>query len=147
MLRGPRGSRRSVLLSGAAAAVLLGAGAGSSTAATGFERFMALSRRLTGRASLDPLVGRQFYGALVGSQKSAALPTLLDADGTEPIGPAGTELERRIVEQWYTGVYQGGGALRRATYQGALMWPAMDLPAAPGVCQGELGFWSLPPAP
>jgi hypothetical protein len=109
-----------------------------------FERFMDLSRSLTGREQLDPLVGRLFFDALSESHGSAAVVERLLSDPlVEDVEAAA--LERRIVEQWYTGVYRSGGAAQRATYQGALMWQAMALRAAPGECQGELGFWSRPP--
>ena len=145
MAPGLPASRRGVLLGGVAWTALLMAGSRPLAAApTPFERFMALSRRLTGRQQLDPDLGAIFFDALMRSEDWApVLPRLLSAE--TPDDPRAAALEEAITLQWFTGVYRRGGSQRTATYQGALMWQAMDLRGAPGACQGDLGFWSRPP--
>jgi hypothetical protein len=99
-------------------------------------QFLALSTRLTGRAGLDPKVGRVYLTALL------AVPR-----NREPLAQRAPdpELEREIILAWYTGVYSANGQIRLATHSGALIWKALGTPA-PGTCAGEMGFWSRPPA-
>jgi hypothetical protein len=121
----------------------LGTGAWrGATAENSFDRFMDLSRQLTGQTMLDPIVGRLFYDALAQSEHAGALARLL-AEGKVDDDQAGA-LEEQIVLQWFTGIYRSGAATRTATYEGALMWSAMAVPGPPGFCHGGLGFWSQP---
>jgi hypothetical protein len=53
-------------------------------------------------------------------------------------------LEREIIQVWYTGTYKSGKEGRVAAYREALMWKAMGTPA-PGTCGGAFGFWARPP--
>jgi fructose 5-dehydrogenase small subunit len=146
MAQGLPASRRSILLGGVAWTVLLAAGSWRLAAApVSFERFMSLSRRLTGRQQLDPKVGKVFFDALVQSEDPAVvLARLLSAEMADD--PQAAALEEEIALQWFTGVYRRDGLQKTATYQGALMWQAMAVRGAPGACQGALGCWSRPPA-
>lgn len=113
-----------------------------------FDRFMALSRELTGRSHLDPQTGKLYFLALLQSEKFAPLleRRLIALANDAAKDDAGTaDLEGEILDQWYTGVYSTGASDEVATYEGALAWQAMALRGPPGMCHGELGFWSRPP--
>jgi hypothetical protein len=108
--------------------------------------FLRLSQRLLGRGSLDPQVASIYRTALVGVPEN--VPRLAQLASGKLKGAALTsahrELERTIVEWWYTGAYTINGEARLATHTGALVWSALGMPA-PGVCAGAFGAWSQPP--
>ena len=90
------------------------------------DAFVRLSESLVGRTNLDRDLAAIYFKALI-------------ADGA-----GGPQLERRIIECWYTGTYPVPGGRRVATHTGALMWTALGMPA-PGTCAGRFGAWATPP--
>jgi hypothetical protein len=100
------------------------AGPAPVTADVGFDRFMALSRLLTGVDDLDPELGRIYYAALGHDEHAAA-----DA----------------VVVAWYTGGIGVGREAAIVTYPGALAWSTLTFTKAPSVCGGGLGFWAAKP--
>jgi hypothetical protein len=112
-------------------------------AAASVDGFLALCSRLTGHRQLDPAVGRIYLDALLASPaRRGLLLDLLDGRGTSQ---AHADVERDIVEWWYTGLYDADGVRRVATHSGALVWQVLGRPA-PGACAGTTGDWSRPPA-
>jgi len=107
--------------------------------AISLQEFLALSRRLTGRAELDPKIGQIYLTALLAVPKNGELLAGLARGGSSR-----PELESEIILAWYTGVYQSGGQSRLATHTGALVWKALGT-SAPGTCVSEMGSWSREP--
>jgi Membrane bound FAD containing D-sorbitol dehydrogenase len=112
------------------------------------QEFLRLSQRLVGRTTLDAQVAATYRNALLAVP--ANIPLLADltrgaAPDSRPT-PERLDLERTIIEWWYTGRYTVGGEPRLATHTGALMWDAIGTPA-PGSCVGASNAWSRPPAP
>ena len=129
-------SRRTFLAALSSTAVVSVAGCASvlptrGAADVGLDRFMALSRRLTGVDDLDPELGRLYLAAL-------------EATGVWP-GRDERAAAEAIVVAWYTG---GVGAGREATivsYPAALAWSTLTFTKAPSVCGGGLGYWAARP--
>jgi hypothetical protein len=125
------------------------------------DRFMALSRALTGFDDLDDTeLGQVYLDAVssadelgdqldalyekAGMSESATDVTLDELesagafdDDTRPVADA-------ITTSWYTGRYDaGGGELVVATYINALAWQATDYRrTGPSSCSGATGNWS-----
>lgn len=110
------------------------------------DGFLALSARLTGRADLDPDLGRAYLAALQATPRTAPLLRQLVA-GTPAADrtPPHEALERAIIASWYTGVSDVGGQRQVVTHAGTLMWQVLGRPA-PGLCAGPTGAWAQPPA-
>ena len=100
--------------------------------------FLRLSERLAARRGLDAAVGATYLDALL------AVPGNGPRLATLARGVADPEMERTILECWYTGIYTINGERRVATHTGALMWMALGVPA-PSICGGLFGAWSQPP--
>jgi hypothetical protein len=112
-------------------------------AAFGIREFLALSQRLTGKASLDERLAAIYLEALLAVPGNAEVLARL-ARRSRTRTPAELGLEATVVEWWYTGAYEVGGARRVATHDGALMWQALGR-NPPGTCAGEFGAWARPP--
>ena len=54
-------------------------------------------------------------------------------------------LANKVIEYWYTGMYDSGGQAAVATYTDALAWQAITWATAPSNSQGAMGFWAEPP--
>ncbi|MEM7223972.1 MAG: sugar dehydrogenase complex small subunit [Pseudomonadota bacterium] len=130
-------TRREALLCGAAWML-----AGAIPTDTEVERFLELSRELTGEAELDPGLGRIYLQAL---RQSSLFAGQLEQAFADPGQAIPADLEVQILDQWFTGVVPTDSGPAVATYNGALMWRTMELRGAPGYCHGALGFWSRPP--
>jgi hypothetical protein len=124
-------SRRAFLLLTAALASLASRGARAQSRSVSLEEFVRLSERLVRRSPLDRNAAAIYLDALVASH-----------GGTFPALNA--DLERTLIEWWYTGVCEVKGERRVATHTGALMWDAMGVAPA-GSCAGEFGAWSRAP--
>jgi hypothetical protein len=116
--------------------------AASTSQAVSTDEFLRLSQRLTGRGNLEAKVGATYLEALLAIPENAG--TLAQLAREQGTSPARAELERTILEWWYTGAYELGGERRLATHTGALMWDALGVPA-PGTCAGAFGEWSRAP--
>jgi hypothetical protein len=109
------------------------------------DTFLAVSARLTGRATLDPVVGQVYLKALLaGSGKVRLLHDLSSDTVARRSTPAHIAVEEEIVTAWYTGTYDLDGQRHLATHSGALMWSALGR-AAPGICASARASWSQPP--
>lgn len=85
------------------------------------ERFLELSRELTGFVQLDPALGREYWLAL--SDWEPALVRLLSGQEVSP-QERGTVSEL-VIESWYTGTVPTPQGTRTVTYEGALAWACM----------------------
>ena len=136
-------TRRAFLIAAAALAPAAGVAARQTRAITRDE-FMRLSQRLVGSRQLDARTGAIYLDALLPDHRSR-LARLARMTGAAT-DTADVDLERTIIECWYTGIYTAGGERRVATHTGALMWTASGT-AAPGTCASVFGAWSQPPRP
>jgi Membrane bound FAD containing D-sorbitol dehydrogenase len=125
------------------------------------QAFMAVSRILTGRASLDPDQAARLYEALVADAPGfpadvqalrsfinernidpARLQQALDAEQS-PL----TAVPRSIVKAWYTGVVGEAERARCVTFETSLMHVAVaDRLNPPSYCYGSYGAWMDKPA-
>jgi hypothetical protein len=114
-----------------------------SQTAISLDQFVRLSERLTARSQLDTDVSAVYLDALLAVPANG--PTLAQlarvAAGGASLTAAEQELERTIIEWWYTGTYTIKDDRRLATHAGALMWTAIGVPA-PGTCESAFGTWS-----
>lgn len=136
-------SRRAFLTLAALVTPLAGLRSRGQTAqqAVSLDEFVRLSQRLTGKTALDRSVAAIYLKALQGDPQ---LSGRLAQVARPSAAPADTALENTIIEWWYTGVYALNGEPKLGTYAGALMWTAMDMPAA-GTCADPFGAWFRPP--
>lgn len=161
----PARRRFIVLFAAALAAAGLPGRALARTVPFDVERFMALSRVLTGVS--DPgdaaLAGRYLTALLARSDGAAKLMALWQAGGFGGTAPSATvadlaargvyadpalaELADAIVRQWYTGRWTDpDGAARVATHADALAWRTLGYRSAgPGTCGGAFGHWATAP--
>ena len=110
------------------------------------DEFLRLSRRLTGRRTLDARVAAMYLEAIVAVPGNAqVLAKLIPASPGPNRSAAELAIEESIIASWYTGTFESNGQRRVATYSGALLWDAIGVSAA-GSCAGEFGAWSRPPA-
>lgn len=134
-------SRRQVLAwtSGTALALVLGGRINAAPPAS-LDDFMALSARLLDKpaSSLSRAFGDRYLSALVATGSDAALSDLAN-------GAASSDLENRVISQWYTGLAQVDGGEEVVTYPQALMWNALDFTKPMGWCGGETGYWADAP--
>jgi hypothetical protein len=126
------------------------------------EEFLALSAVLTGIENLDPVLGHVYLQSLQASSDfEVSLAELYERAGFRAAGPptdvealanAGTfaaettqKLADKIIEYWYTGVYDtAGGEQAVATFVDALAWKALHYTKPPTICASP-GFWAERP--
>lgn len=126
--------------------------------APGLETFMAVSRRLTGKRDLDPVVGARLHAAL-----TRAYPDLprtlapLDARLAAADSAAGTPLARapeperraaqRILRGWYLGVVGTGPGAQCVAFETILAYrPVADQIVMHTFCREAPGYWAEPPS-
>jgi Membrane bound FAD containing D-sorbitol dehydrogenase len=125
------------------------------------EAFMAVSRTLTGRASLDADQAARLYEALVADAPGfatdvQALRSFLDERKIDPVqlqsaldaeqSPL-TAVPRSIVKAWYTGIVGEAERARCVTFETSLMHVAVaDRLNPPSYCYGSYGSWMDQPA-
>ena len=129
-------NRRAFLAALSATAVASAAGCAAvpprpATADGGLDRFMTLSRRLTGVEDLDPELARLYLAAL---EAAGAWPGRDEAAAAEA-----------VVLAWYTGGVGAGREATIVTYPGALAWSTLTFTKAPSVCGGGPGSWAVKP--
>jgi len=109
------------------------------------EEFLRLSRRLTGRKTLDARVAAIYLDAILAAPgNSIVLSKLVRASPGPNKSAAELAIEESIIESWYTGIFELNGQRRVATLPDALVWDAIGVSAA-GTCAGEFGAWSKAP--
>lgn len=112
----------------------------ASSLATGFP-----AEQLTGLAdSLFKVFETQGPAILQLSELARATPpaNLAGAVRGTPMEP----VARALAAAWYTGTVGSGASSRLLSYEDALAWKAVGYEAVPGMCAGNFGFWSEPPA-
>ena len=124
------------------------------------DAFMAVSRILTGRHSLDPDQAARLYEALVTEAPSfaadvQALRAYIDERSIDPAqlqqaldaeqSPL-TTVPRSIVKAWYTGIVGEAERARCITFETSLMHVSVaDRLNPPSYCYGSYGSWVQQP--
>jgi hypothetical protein len=135
--------------------------AGAAPAEREADRFMRISRVLTGKPDLDVSIGARTLAAMTAHdpQFSAhllalaermdgtAAPDMRDFDHTViAADPALKKAALDIVSAWYLGVVGDGATAELITYEDALMFrPTRDVTAPPATGGGTFGAWSAKP--
>ncbi|CAB3726438.1 hypothetical protein LMG24238_05352 [Paraburkholderia sediminicola] len=121
--------------------------------------FLALSKALTGHGSMNPVVGKRLYAALVASDstfadRAARLMGLMEAGQTpqqllaRASGAGLQDAVQAIVAGWYTGTVTHGNQSQLIAYDDALMYSTVsDGLTVPTYCSNGPLWWSkAPPA-
>jgi len=147
------------LLAASAASAIRPAFAAPTTDAAG-DAFLAASKTLTGRSSLDATQASRLYAALLADDPQfaagvQALVTLIDQRKIDPMQlqhlldsqhSALAALPRKIVTAWYTGIVGDGEKARCITFETALMNVIVsDKLKPPSYCYGGYGSWAEKP--
>lgn len=103
--------------------------------------FLQWSRLATGFAALDADVVRDCLQQVLRS--GVSLASLADLD---PGSYRGTELEKRLLEAWYTGVFEPPDAPPLRSMETTLMWQAAGIDPPPGSCGDGPESWTRPPS-
>lgn len=127
----------------------------------GFDAFLALSRRLTGRTSFDAILGKRIYDALVNSdsqftQNVDALNTWLKGHGSgvpdtvtlalQADEPALAKSVGAIMRAWYLGLVGDMPHVTVVAYEKALMFePVKDVLTIPSYCRDVPFYWTQKP--
>jgi hypothetical protein len=128
------------------------------------DRFMHMSRVVTGKHILDRQVGRRLMQVLSTTPTASKLEKLMAAVERSRAQPgqdiaqllksepfSDKEIEhaaRELTSGWYLGVVGSEESAVFVTYTDALMWlPVIDFHNVPSFCGGIPGFWSEPPKP
>ena len=125
------------------------------------DAFMAVSRLLTGRSTIDPDQAARLYEALVADTPSfaadvQALRSFIEERKIDPVQLQSTldaeqspltAVPRSIVKAWYTGVVGEAERARCITFETSLMHVAVaDRLNPPSYCYGSYGRWMDQPA-
>jgi hypothetical protein len=130
-------------------------------AAVNLDEFLALSTLLTGVKELDADHARIYLTSVQASAgrdlamlceragfRNATPPSSLDTlvrTGALDTAP-GAAVAAKIVEQWFTGVYDSPAGPRVATYTEALAWSTLAFTKPPSACGGGVGYWADAPS-
>ncbi|SIT43077.1 Twin-arginine translocation pathway signal [Paraburkholderia piptadeniae] len=128
----------------------------------GFDAFIALSGKLTGHTSFDPVLGKRAYEALSKAdsqftQNVAALNAWLQSHGGVPsdIVTQALQAERpnlaktvsAITRAWYLGLVGDAPNVQVIAYESALMFePVKDILTIPSYCRDVPFYWTRKPA-
>ncbi|MGH8352097.1 MAG: sugar dehydrogenase complex small subunit [Pseudomonas sp.] len=114
------------------------------------EVFMQVSRRLSGRDRLDPLIGRRLFEAL--TQRGTLVEQTLDElaqqaeQRPELWSREQQDLAREILRGWYLGQVDQYDEALVIAYEGALMFSAPpEIQVIRSYCPGRPGFWAERP--
>lgn len=127
----------------------------------GLDAFLALSQRLTGHTSFDPVLSKRVYDALAKSdsqftQNVAALNTWWQAHGGVPTDtvtqalqaeqPALAKAVNAIMVAWYLGLVGDMPHVQVVAYEKALMFePVKDVLTIPSYCRDVPFYWTQKP--
>jgi hypothetical protein len=128
----------------------------------GFDAFLALSGKLTGHTSFDPVHGRRAYDALAQADKQfaqnvAALNSWVQTHGgvpsdtvTQALQAAQPQLAKTvgaITRAWYLGLVGDMPNVQVIAYESALMFePVKDILTIPSYCRDVPFYWTRKPA-
>nr|WP_244173298.1 sorbitol dehydrogenase family protein [Caballeronia temeraria] len=145
----------------ASLALALPASRAQQTRATGLDAFLAVSMKLTGRASFDPLLAERVHAALARNDagfdaKIAALGKWLATHGGTPtdiitaaLDATRPELAKTVgsvMRAWYLGVAGEPPHVEVVAFERALMFdPVGDMLTIPSYCRGEPADWAKKP--
>jgi fructose 5-dehydrogenase small subunit len=134
----------------------------SAPAGGGFDAFIALSGKLTGHTSFDPVHGRRAYDALSKADSQfapnvAALNGWLQTHGGVPSDtvtqalqaeqPALAKTVGAITRAWYLGLVGESPNVQVIAYERALMFePVKDMLTIPSYCRDVPFYWTRKPA-
>jgi hypothetical protein len=108
-------------------------------AAEGVERFMQISRNLTGIADLAPSVGEKIFELLGMAGRMEVLIGPSDEDENAKRAREGLEVD--VISAWYSGVAETDKGPKLAAYHDALMWEVLDFTKPFGECSRDFGSW------
>ncbi|MCL4295546.1 MAG: hypothetical protein KJ077_07455 [Anaerolineae bacterium] len=121
------------------------------------DQFMVLSMVLTGFTGLNPILGQVYRQSLQNAETKVTLAELYEQAGFQgPALPQGLDqrifeqestraLADKIIEYWYTGIYEENGEQVVATTTEALAWQALNFTKPLTVCGPRPGFWAERP--
>ncbi|MEQ5844003.1 sorbitol dehydrogenase family protein [Paraburkholderia acidicola] len=128
----------------------------------GLDAFVALSQRLTGHTTFDPILSKRIYDALAKSdsqftQNVASLNTWLQGHGGVPSDtvtqalqtdqPALAKTIGAIMRAWYLGLVGEMPHVQVVAYERALMFePVKDVLTIPSYCRDVPFYWTQKPA-
>lgn len=121
----------------------------SASAASNLQRFMEVSRALTGKSQLDEVIGQrllQLLDALPGF--TAGWHELLPIPKGDPSGwsAAQQKIASEIISAWYLGKVGEGTDARVVSYEKALMFQAVTgVLVIRSYCSGKPGYWAAQP--
>ncbi|VXB81979.1 Uridylyltransferase [Burkholderia sp. 8Y] len=154
--------RRGVLTGAAASAALAFAPSRAAPAAgADVDTFVAVSMKLTGRASFDPLVAGRIHTALARADagfadKMTRLDHWLSTHGGTPSDVVTAALQATqpdlakavgsVVRAWYLGVVGEDERAEVVAFERALMFdPVRDMLTVPSYCRGAPADWAKKP--
>jgi hypothetical protein len=133
----------------------------SPPAGGGVDAFVALTRELSGRSQLDPVLGKRIYEALVKAdsafaQNVAAINTWLKSHGGVPRDTVIAALQAsepplaktvaQIMRAWYLGLVGDAPTVKVLAYERALMFdPVKDVLTVPSYCRDVPFYWTRKP--
>ena len=104
-------------------------------------RFLQWLRSATGFADLPADAARTCLELLF---RSGITPESLSA--LEPDSYRGTPFEKRLLEAWYTGLFQLDGLSEMRSFDTTLMWRAAGMDPPPSSCSGGPESWASAPS-
>lgn len=124
--------------------------ASTSTMPLNLERFMLVSRALTGKRPLNPHIGQRIYQVLIlrlpQLDQQLALLQPLPAGEPKNWSQAQQEIARQVLQAWYVGVVGEGANAAVISYENALMFEAVsDVLVIRSYCPNQPGYWAAKP--
>lgn len=103
------------------------------------DRFMAVSRTLTGHDDLDADMGAAILQGFAAAGRQAEVEALVAG------GSGTTKIANDVVAAWYSGFSPDPKATEVAGFNSALVWSALTYTKPWASCGGETGYWADPP--
>jgi len=76
--------------------------------------------------------------------RSGVTPASLSA--LEPEAYRGTAIEKRLLDAWYTGLFNLDGLSEVRSFDTTLMWRVAGVDPSPGRCRGDPESWASAPS-
>ncbi|WP_411704024.1 sugar dehydrogenase complex small subunit [Edaphovirga cremea] len=122
----------------------------NSSSAADLEKFLLVSRGLTGKRYLNPQIGERLFTLLVKreanfvQQLAALQPLPAGAPASWP--QAQQDIARQILQSWYLGKVGEGADAGVVSYEKALMFDAVsDVLVIRSYCPNRPGYWASRP--